>query len=68
MTHLLVFIYLQPSSPSSSTVPKSIKDKNEIYLVHKEYSLPLLLVLCTLTTGTPGPVLKTEKKKKTEQV
>lgn len=56
--HLLATVF-----PSSSTVPKSIKDKYEIYLFHKEYSLSLLLVLCTLTTGMPGPVLKTRKNR-----
>lgn len=53
-SHLLVTAFPLPHTP------KPIKDDNKIYLFHKEYSLAVLLVLCTLTTGTPGPVLRRE--------
>lgn len=63
MSHLLVFIYLELPFPSP-TLPRTIKDDNKIYPSHKAYSLAVLLVLCTLTTGTPGPVLRREEKQR----
>lgn len=40
---------------------QSIKDEN-ISPIPEEYLLAVLLVLWTLTTGTPGPVLRREEK------
>lgn len=46
----------------SPTLPKEIRDVKKTYLFHKVYSLAVSLVLCTLTAGTPGPVLRREVK------
>lgn len=52
----------------SPTLPKEIRDEKKTYLFHKIYSLAVLLVLCTLTTGTPGPVLRREVKQRKVEV
>lgn len=51
-----------------SHTPQINQGDKKTYLFHKVYSLAVLFVLCTLTTGTPGPVLGREEKQRKGEV